>query len=155
MPRVEIHYGNFLTSVVSQVLVDTDPVTGRYLRIKGKPIPKTDPAGALIKAWALKSEEKGSDVNLAAHLLRDAYQRSCACAVIVSNDSDLLTPIRMVKADCGTTIGLVPPREKGSLELKALADFKIAPRVHYLATSQFPDPVVTPAGPIHKPLEWA
>ena len=32
-------------------------------------------------------------------LLRDAYQGNCACAVIISNDSDLLTPIRMAKEE--------------------------------------------------------
>jgi len=79
----------------------------------GKPVLKTDAAGDAVKAWVFKSEEKGSDVNLAAYLLRDAYRAACACAVIVSNDSDLLTPIRMAKADCGLFVGLVPPRPKG------------------------------------------
>jgi uncharacterized LabA/DUF88 family protein len=93
-------------------------------------------------------------VNLAAHLLRDAYKANCECAVVISNDSDLLTPIRMAKADCGMTIGLVPPRPKGSIELKALADFKIDPRPHHLASSQFPETVQTETGLIHKPANW-
>lgn len=37
----------------------------------------------------LKSEEKGSDVNLATYLLVDCYRSDCDVAVIVSNDSDL------------------------------------------------------------------
>jgi uncharacterized LabA/DUF88 family protein len=143
-----------MSSVVSQVVVESDPVTGRYQKAGGKPVIKLDPAGAPEKVWTYKSEEKGSDVNLAAYLLRDAYRGACECAVIMSNDSDLLTPIRMAKADCGLTIGFVPPRPKGSVELKRLADFKIDPRAHWLASSQFPDPVAAGAGPIHKPANW-
>jgi len=143
-----------MSSVVSQVVVHSDPATGRWLRANGRPAIKTDANGVPVKTWILKSEEKGSDVNLAAHLLRDAYRGACACAVIVSNDSDLLTPIRMAKADCRMTIGLVPPRAKGSVELKRLVDFKIDPRVHLLAGSQFPDAVPIPDGAIHKPARW-
>lgn len=154
LPRVEVQLGTFMTSVISQVVVDTDPATGRYLRQGGKPVLKLDATGAPEKAWVLKSEEKGSDVNLAAHLLRDAYRGACQCAVIISNDSDLLTPIRMAKADCRLKIGLVPPRSKGSVELKRLADFKIDPRTQVLEASQLPDPVETLAGLAHKPRSW-
>lgn len=154
LPRVEVHLGNFLSSVVAQPAVETNPATGGVLRVAGKPVLKRDAAGAVILERVLKSEEKGSDVNLAAHLLRDAYMGNCECAVVVSNDSDLLTPIRMAKTDCNTVIGLVPPRSKGSIELKALADFKIDPRVHILVNSQFPDQVPSPTGQITKPANW-
>lgn len=154
LPRVEVHLGTFMSSVVSQVVVETDPITGRYLRAGGKPVVKVDVAGQPVKTWTYKSEEKGSDVNLAAHLLQDAYRARCACAVIVSNDSDLLTPIRMAKQDCGLIIGLVPPRPRGSVELKALADFKIEPRLHHLANAQFGNAVPVRNGQIHKPENW-
>ncbi|MDV3481999.1 NYN domain-containing protein [Sphingobium yanoikuyae] len=154
-PCVEVHLGTFMSSVISQVVVDTDPVTGRYRRSGGKPVLKINPvAGTSEKMWTYKSEEKGSDVNLAAHLLRDAYRGACACGVVISNDSDLLAPIRMAKADCGLTIGLVPPRPKGSVELKRLADFKVEPRVHRLASLQLPDPVAAGGLAIHKPAGW-
>lgn len=154
LPRVEIHLGNFMSSVVRQPVVDCDPMTGRTLRINGKPVLKRDADGNAVLERVLKSEEKGSDVNLAAYLLRDAYKKACDCAVIISNDSDLLTPIRMAKSDCGLVIGLVPPRPKGSIELKSLADFKIDPRIHILASSQFPETVLTPAGTVTKPADW-
>lgn len=154
LSRVEVHFGTFMSQVVSQVVVEADPATGRWQRVGGRPVIKTDSAGNPAKTWILKSEEKGSDVNLASFLLRDAYRAQCQCAVIVWNDSDLLTPIRMAKADGGLTIGLVPPRSKGSIELKRLADFKVDPRVHLLAGSQFPDPVPTSVGMVHKPLTW-
>ena len=153
LPRVEVHLGTFMSSVVSQVVVETDPATGRYKRANGKPVLKLDAAGQPVKMWAYKSE-KGSDVNLAAYLLQDAYRGRCACAVIISNDSDLLTPIGMAKHDCGLVIGLVPPRPRGSVQLKALADFKIEPRPHHLASSQLADPIATTTGTIHKPVNW-
>jgi uncharacterized LabA/DUF88 family protein len=43
----------------------------------------------------IKTEEKGSDVNLAIHLLHDAYQSRYECAVIVSGDSDLLAAVQI------------------------------------------------------------
>ena len=154
LPRVEVHFGNFMSSVVSQAVVETDPNTGRWLRNGGKPVLNLDEEGHPAKVWVLKSEEKGSDVNLASHLLRDAYNERCTCAAIISNDSDLLTPIRMAKDDCGLVIGLIPPRSKGSVELKALADFKLEPRKHFLEQAQFPDVVSTPTGQVHKPEHW-
>jgi hypothetical protein len=41
-----------------------------------------------VTVW--KNEEKGSDVNLAVHLLDDSWRSGFDCAVIVSNDSDLM-----------------------------------------------------------------
>ena len=123
LPRVEVHYGSFMSSVVSQAVVDSDPATGRWRRVQGKPVLKTDATGEVVRSWVFKSEEKGSDVNLAAYLLRDAYRDACTCAVVISNDSDLLTPIRMAKADCGVIIGLIPPRPRGSVELRSAKFF--------------------------------
>lgn len=108
----------------------------------------------MIKDWVLKTEEKGSDVNLAAFLLRDAYRKACDCAVIVSNDSDLLTPIRLAKTDCGLAIGLILPRAKGSVELKKLADFKVDPRIHVLSRAQLPATLTDANGVIQKPATW-
>lgn len=154
LARVEVHLGTFMSSVVSQVVVETDASTGRYLRAGGKPVLKLDAAGRPVKVWTYKSEEKGSDVNLSAYLLQDAYRGRCGCAVIISNDSDLLTPIGMAKHDCGLVIGLVPPRPKGSIQLKALADFKIEPRSHFLASAQLANSIQAIAGTVNKPASW-
>jgi uncharacterized LabA/DUF88 family protein len=59
------------------------------------------------KIQVLKSEEKGSDVNLASHLLIECYLSDCEVAVIVSNDSDLAFPIEHVKRHLGKTIGIL------------------------------------------------
>jgi len=155
LPRVEVHFGTFLTSVIRQPLVETDPVNPRRWRMDAKaPALKREAGGDVVTDWVLKTEEKGSDVNLASHLLRDAYRSDCQCAVVISNDSDLLTPIKMAKADRGLIIGLVPPRQRGSQELKTLADFKIDPRPHILAASQFPPSLADAHGQVQKPAAW-
>lgn len=41
-------------------------------------------------------EEKGSDVNLASHLVRDTFRKQFEVAVLITNDSDLAEPVRIV-----------------------------------------------------------
>ena len=154
LPRVSVEFGTFMASAVRAPLVEVDPQSGWPVKAQGRPVLKRDAAGALEMVCVHKSEEKGSDVNLAAHLLRDAFRGDCECAVVVSNDSDLLTPIRMAKADCGLTIGLIPPRAKGSLELKRLSDFQRSLRVHELAAAQFPEEVTDNVGTFRRPAGW-
>lgn len=153
LPRVEIEYGTFLSSCVKAPEVQVGP-NGEPLKQNGRPVVRLSAQGRPIMRWVHKTEEKGSDVNLAAHLLRDAYSADCECAVVVSNDSDLLTPIRMVKADKKLVIGLVPPRPKGSVELKGLANFQKTVRAHQLAAAQFPSEVCDAVGTIKKPSVW-
>lgn len=154
LPRVQVEFGNFLVSVVRAPLVESDPQTGRWLMAANQPVLKCNDAGDVQTDWVLKTEEKGSDVNLGAHLLRDAYRGDCDCAVVVSNDSDLLTPLRMAKADCGIVIGLLPPRPRGSAELKQLASFVVRPRAHHFADAQFPTELKDQHGVIRKPDSW-
>lgn len=49
----------------------------------------------IILATVRKREEKGSDVNVASHLLHDVFTGSVDAAIVVSNDSDLELPLRM------------------------------------------------------------
>ncbi|MDR3526597.1 MAG: NYN domain-containing protein [Rhizomicrobium sp.] len=155
LPRVRIEYGTFLSSVVRRPQVETNPANPkRHSEEQGTPLLSTNPDGTTKLVHVLKTEEKGSDVNLAAFLLRDAFQKNCECHVVVSNDSDLLTPIRIAKHECGATIGLIPPRKFGSHELKALADFVIHPRTHHLENAKFPDILRDQVGEFHKPPGW-
>ena len=66
-----------------------------------------NPPPPSVEVW--KNEEKGSDVNLALHVLNDAWQDAYDCGVIVSNDSDLAKSLRLVKAQHRKLIGLVTP----------------------------------------------
>lgn len=153
LPRVEVHFGSFLSSPVRAPELECD-AAGQPLRANGRLVVKLANSGKPVMRWVYKSEEKGSDVNLAAHLLRDAYTRTCDCAVVVSNDSDLLTPIRMAKQDCGIVVGLIPPRNHGSVELKRLSTFQRPVRQHHLASAQFPESFNDKAGTIKRPAGW-
>lgn len=57
-----------------------------------------------------RTDEKGTDVNLAAHLLHDGFKNLFDLAVIVSNDSDLREPVRMVKEVLKRPIGILNPQ---------------------------------------------
>ena len=60
-------------------------------------------------ARVIKTEEKGSDVNLATHLLHDAHMGRFEVAVVVSNDSDLLEPIKIVRERLHKRVGILNP----------------------------------------------
>ena len=53
--------------------------------------------GNVVMATVRRWEEKGSDVNVAAHLLKDVYTGTVDAAVVVTNDSDLGLPLRMAR----------------------------------------------------------
>ena len=100
----------------------------------------------------IKTEEKGSDVNLAVHLLNDAWSNKFECAVVVSNDSDLAEAMRLVKV-LGKSIGLITPgKGHPSKELMQYADFIKRIREGVLKNSQLPDSI--PGTNIRKPVEW-
>ena len=54
-------------------------------------------------------EEKRTDVNIASHRLMDAFLGCYDAAVIVSNDSDLATPVAMAVGRLGRTVVIVNP----------------------------------------------
>ena len=57
----------------------------------------------------IKTEEKGSDVNLATHLLHDAHTAKFDIGVVISNDSDLLEPIKLVRHHLKKQVGVLNP----------------------------------------------
>ncbi len=133
IPEFSVHYGSFLTSK--------------------KWMPLANPINKAKFAQVIKTEEKGSDVNLAVHLLNDAWKNLYDCAVIVSNDSDLYEAIRIVKIELKKKIGLIIlPRGNPSISLLNCADFKKKIRNNLLKNSQLPDPI--PGTKISKPIDW-
>jgi hypothetical protein len=75
--------------------------------------------GGPRSAWVTKTEEKGSDVNLAAHLLADTFTNALDIAGLIAND--LLEPIKQGRApgavvfeDC--PVGVVLADRRGNLE---------------------------------------
>lgn len=124
--------------------------TGRYLASKVR-MKRADGFGTVE---VLKSEEKGSDVNLASYLLIDAYRSDCDISVIVSNDSDLVFPIEHIKQRVGKVIGILNPRSRPSRELFPLANFYKQIRPSVLAACQFPRLMTDALGEFHKPPVW-
>jgi uncharacterized LabA/DUF88 family protein len=128
---------------------EADPVTGRI---------KTNPLTRQISyVTVIKTEEKGSDVNLATHLLNDGYKKAYDLAVVVSNDSDLVEPIKVVRNDLGIQVGILNPQRHPhyqSKELRRYASFMKPIRESVLAASQFPRVMTDAVGTITKPATW-
>ncbi len=131
--EVGVHFGHFLTHEVAA--------------------PLANPVGGRRTVRVLRTEEKGSDVNLAVRLLNDAWLDAYDCAVLVSNDSDLAESMRLVKTHCGKRIGVVAPgKRRTSQVLKQAADFSRRIRPHALRDAQLPDPI--PGTNLRKPASW-
>ena len=101
----------------------------------------------------IRTEEKGSDVNLAVHLLNDGWLDAYDCGVVVSNDSDIAEAMRLVRQQREKRIGLVTPGTgRPSRQLMAHADFSRHVRANGLRHSQLPDPI--PGTSIRRPAGW-
>lgn len=96
---------------------------------------------------------EGSQVNLACHLLMDAFNKDCAAALVVSNDSDLLEPIRIARS-LGLIVGLACPHRRPSHALLPHVDFVRRVRPGALARAQFPRTLRDAVGPFTKPATW-
>lgn len=110
------------------------------------------------KVQILKAEEKGSDVNIAAYLLLDGFQKDYEQAIVISNDSDLATPIRMVRDNLKLPVGVAfpctnPGRTKSAL-LQTVAKFYKNVRTPMLQTSQFAEDLTDANGKFSRPTRW-
>jgi len=145
VPEISIHMGSFLLSEKFAGLV--------------KP-PEFRPRVTLAPPWpdvvkVIKVEEKGSDVNLASHLLMDAFQGNFDVAAVLSNDSDLVEPVRIVTQVVGKPVGLLSPVPNPTPELRRVASFIRRISVSDLAASQFPERVTRSDGStVVKPATW-
>jgi Protein of unknown function DUF88. len=133
IPEVSIHYGSFLTNK--------------------KWMPVANPGLGSKFAEVIKTEEKGSDVNLAVNLVNDAWKNLYDCAVVVSNDSDLSEALRIIKTELNKSVGVfIPWRAFPSKDLLKYADFIKHIRRNLLENSQLPNPI--PNTNIFKPIDW-
>lgn len=137
LPGLEIIYGSFQSHDVPMPLAEPIPAGPRFARV-------------------VRTEEKGSDVNLAAHLIHDAHKGSFESAVLVTNDSDLAEAIRIVRSELGLEVGILNPHEQTpSQMLLKHASFMKQIRHGVLTASQFPDVLRDAKGSFHKPKSWA
>ena len=137
--KLSIHLGHFHSPRVRLPVADPSAFDGRRT------------------VEVIKTQEKGSDVNLATFLLLDAFRRESDIAVVVSNDSDLEEPIRVLIQELGVQVGLVNPhpakyRSRDLLKLEPLFFKQVRPSA--LGGCQFPRVLQDHQGEIRRPDAW-
>lgn len=135
LPIISVHLGHFLVHEVMMLLATAKSEQQQFVKV-------------------IKTEEKGSDVNLATHLLHDAHMNRFDVAVVISNDSDLLGPIRIVRDELKKKVGILNPHKNPSRALLPHIDFIKSIRQGVLAASQFPTQLLDQQGFFTKPQEW-
>lgn len=136
IPNLEIIPSHFLSHEVNMPLANRPPGKQQYVKV-------------------IKTEEKGSDVNIATHLLHDGYQGLYGIAIVISNDSDLVEAIRIVRNELKKGVIILNPfKNTPSQELKKVATFVKPIRQGVLAASQFPSPLKDQNGTFYKPPSW-
>lgn len=134
LPNIEMHFGRFLSKTKWRPLADNPE---EFVNVRD-------------------TEEKGSDVNLASHLIHDGWRDVYDLALIMSQDSDLIEPLRLVKEDLGKTVGLIwlDGRQPSPRFSPVISFVRHAARADF-AASQFPNPVLDGDGnEVPKPNTW-
>jgi len=108
------------------------------------------------RSYYLAHEEKETDVNIAIYLINEAYKDTFDTAILVTNDTDLVPAIKMLKnIRPRKKVGVLCPLNRSSAELKQACDFTKYTKKRHLSKSQFPDPIILPSGyKFSKPPTW-
>lgn len=135
-PKIEFYYGHFLSHTVR--------------------LPLAKPSATKAYEDVIKTEEKGSDVNIATHLLYDGFKSNYEIPILISNDSDLVEPIKLLRNAFGKKVIILNPgREHPSVELRRYALFVKDIREGVLQASQYPIELTDNSGTFTKPKEWS
>jgi hypothetical protein len=88
------------------------------------------------------------------HLVRDAFRRAFDVAAVLTNDTDLVEPVRIVTQELGMHVTLLTPTNKPANSLAAVSTS--VRHIHpYIGPCQLPDPIPVPGKrPIRKPASW-
>jgi len=143
LPLVTVHFGQFRTHAVAMRLANPAPGQTRFAQV-------------------LKTEEKGSDVNLATYLLLDGFDGLFESAVVISDDSDLEAPVKEANRRFGS-VHVISPRGPTSTPAGPKAPYQMShagsswtpldPAL--LLAAQLPSPLRLPSGrSIHRPPAW-
>lgn len=170
LPKDEIARIHYYTAPISAWPSDPDKPTRQqvYLRalrtipnlsitygqFRTHPVFMPSAADPKKKVEVIKTEEKGSDVNLATHLVYEGMKGLYEGAVLVSNDSDLAEPLRIAREELKKMTGVLCPTKVPSQELMKHAIFYKRIRSKVLVASQFPDTLTDAHGTFHKPPSW-
>lgn len=104
--------GRFVSRVKQGLLATLDKQQRPMITESGWPVMVQDQRGRPVRGARfmvsyLNHEEKGSDVNLATHLLLDVLSKRVNAVILISNDSDLKVPIQVVRSK--VPVGIVNP----------------------------------------------
>lgn len=148
--NLEIHYGRFLASEIwlplAHPLPDIPPDIPRNTIDMSR--------NGFQVARVTKMEEKGSDVNIATYMLLDCFRSEFDQVALISNDTDLAEPIRVIRRECGCRVGVFNPTPRLSATLQRAADFYTQIEQHHLQASLFPATLRDSKGIITKPARW-
>jgi hypothetical protein len=132
-----LHEGRFRTDTDSMPLVNSPPDNPELVKVR-------------------VTEEKGSDVNLAIHLIDDAADDAMDLAVVVTDDFDQEGALRMAREHYGIKLMVVSPRKRPELRRSARAEFYKPVHERLLAECQLPNPAIDHNGhELFRPPTWA
>ena len=114
-----------------------------------------DENGSPLLAKVRFSQEKGSDVNLASHLIFDALKGKSDVYVVITNDSDQVGPFNLLLEEKHVHLGLVVPEGAPAKQLLGLNVPIIRTlRQSVLKASQLTTVLEDKHGPFSKPESW-
>ena len=99
--NITIKYGQFISNPIRLPLVANKNQTVLCKNCNSK----ND------KVEVRKNEEKGTDVNLTTQLLIDTFENKFDIAMVFTNDSDFLEPLKKIKKKFKKTIYLINPNQ--------------------------------------------
>jgi hypothetical protein len=154
-------YGNYVNRVATAPLATLGPHGRPVITHADWPLMVQDATGsdvpdARYMASVARREEKGSDVNVASHLLIDVLTQAVDAAVVISNDSDLAFPVSFSRLS--VPVGLVNPT-KGKMAGKLQGFHTDGAGNHWwcqLAAADFTSNQLPPviAGTVRRPQGW-
>ena len=146
IPNIEIHdYGHF---------VDRKRLLPQFPYAYENPVNPNKPPQAVS---VMKTEEKGSDVNLASFLLSDCFDNNYDDAVVISNDADLTKAIELVTKHYNKNVMVINPHRRKYLsnQLASVAT-SCFPTINMgvYRSCQFPMTLSDSQGTFSKPAIW-
>jgi uncharacterized LabA/DUF88 family protein len=160
----EIAYGQYVARVKVAPLATRGSRGEPVLARSAWPVTVQDSSGVPISGGVFMvsyahREEKGSDVNVATHLLLDVFNGRIDAAVVLSNDSDLALPV--TEARKRVPVGVVNPSPRHlATALRAHRDDGVGRHWWRQLTQsdyrehQLPDPVAGTMATYTKPPGW-
>lgn len=147
--------GNDEKKVNQSLLFKANSLDNRFNIILGKYVRKTIRSGnRSIPTF----EEKQTDVNIACHMIKDVVQNECDLTILVSADSDLVPPIKTIKAlNPSHPVHVYFPPNKYSNDLRDQANLflKLSRYEHRFKKAKLPNVVTLKNGNvIRKPQKW-